>query len=125
MSRIVSCLLSAVSIMAIGCTGGVLASENADSAMTVDEARMLILDMCKAEDGATPESCACYVETIRQTLPPSSYERAMILAAYVAAGDESGAKHYLESSGALAQDFLPLMLELQDAVTKSSDICGL
>ncbi len=100
------------------------ADDSEGATLTVGEARTAILDGC-IKAGGDERSCTCYVDALQNTLPQQSYERMMILAAYAMAGDDEAGMAYMTRYGLADTDFLPMMVEWQGAVVKSSQQCGL
>lgn len=92
--------------------------------LTVEQARATVLEGC-IDAGGSDGSCTCYVDTLRDSLPQKSYEQMMILAAYAMAGDDDEGVAYMTRHGMTGAQFLPMMLEWQEAVTRSSQKCGL
>lgn len=121
-ARTASLLLATAAL--IGVAAPSQASDGKGADLTVEEARSAILGGC-TEAGGEDEACLCYVDSLQETLPGQSYERMMILAAYAMAGDDEAGLAFMKRNGLADTDFLPMMIEWQEAVLKSSQQCGL
>ncbi|GER08069.1 hypothetical protein GCM10007972_09930 [Iodidimonas muriae] len=102
------------------CFGGVASAQ----VLSVTEAEGRITEACKAEPGADPEACECYIVELKKALPKDSYEIMTVLAAIAVSGDDEGMKAFAEEEDLAYDEVNELLVETRLTLNKVEEICG-